>query len=69
MVAFQEESPLTRKQSNEIQFPRTKRRSLEVSETDPLEVVVNANKEPPFTCFIDESIPGESLQECIYATN
>ena len=44
-------------QSNEIQFPRTKRRSLEVSETDPVEVVVNA------------SIPGESLRECICATN
>ena len=56
-------------QSNEIQFPGTKRRSLEVSETDPVEVVVNANKEPPITSFTDESIPGESLQGCICAIN
>ena len=56
-------------QSNEFQFPWTKRRSLEVSKTDPVEVGVNANKEPPLTCFSDESIPGESLQECICATN
>jgi hypothetical protein len=45
MVAFQEESPLTIKQSNEIQFLRTKHRSLhEVSDTEPVIVVVNANK-------------------------
>ena len=69
MFAFQEKSPLTIKQSNEIQFSETKCRSLEVSETDPVEVGVNANKEPPLTCFADESTPGESLQECIYATN
>ena len=35
------------------------------AETDPVEVGVNANKEPPLTCFADESIPGESLQGCI----
>ena len=37
--------------------------------TEPVEVVVNANKEPPITCFTDESTPGESLQESIHATN
>ena len=69
MVAFQEESPSTIKQSNEIQFPRTKRRSMEVFGTDPVEALVNANKEPPITCFTDKSTTGESLQECTCATD
>ena len=38
------------------------------SETDPVEVVVNAKKEPPITCFTDESTTEESLQEYTYET-
>jgi hypothetical protein len=37
--------------------------------TEPVGVVVNANKEPPITCFTHEKTPGESLQESIHATN
>ncbi len=69
MVAFQEESPLTIKQFTKTQFPRTKRRSLEVLETEPVEVVVNANKEPPLVFFTHESMEGEAIEESLYIAN
>ena len=57
MVTFQEESPLTMLEITDIELPRSKRRSLQVCESEPVDLIVNANKEPPltFSTNIDES--------------
>eukprot|EP00794_Sanderia_malayensis_P014842 gene14842-biopygen11931 len=47
MIAFQEESPLTITPQLRIQFERKRNRMLNVPETEPERIIVDAKKEPP----------------------
>ena len=51
MVAFREESPLTMLEVTDIELSRSKRRSLQVCESEPVDLIVNANKESPSHVF------------------
>ena len=70
MVAFQEELPLPMLEITDIELPRSKRRSLQICESEPVDLIVNANKEPPLTfCTnIDESY-FSCYQEFPYVAN
>ena len=57
MVAFQKETRLTMMETTDIELPRSKPQSLQVCNSEPVDLIVDANKEPPFTFStnIDES--------------
>ena len=69
MVAFQEESPLAINRSIQVNIPRSKRRSLEILETEPPEVIVDSKREPLLTMFSVESTVTEIFQESPYLAN
>ena len=57
MVVFQEETPLTMMGITDIELTRSKRRSLQVCDSEPVDLNVDGNKEPPltFSTNIDKS--------------
>ena len=70
MVAFQEESRLTMLEITDIELPRSKRRSLQVCESEPVDLIVNANKQPPLTFSTNIDEPYFSCdQEFPYVAN
>ena len=66
MAAFQKESLVASKQSIQVNLPRSKSKTIKVSETEPPKGDCRHKKQPPLTFFNTESTVTDIFKESPY---